>query len=398
MNTNCRVAAFYLLTCAAVAAGAARVETLDAQATTGELVSIDPEKHRLVLRTGKEEVSVPLADVSEITWGDVPDAMDKTSQLVLTTPDGGRLVGTSLALADSSFRVQTAMMGEVKASINSISALYFANPQMTVAQLQAKVRELTTDSSQDSLFVVKKDGSWVTVDGSLKAITEKDVTFRWKDADRVTDRAAVVAVRLVSLKHDRPSVTGEVLGIDGSVIPFSQIAAEEKKILVQSSDLGSLDIPLKSVAAIRFASTRIVPLAELKPSRIEQHGFFDEKISYRLNRSAGGKRMTLGGTTYDSGLGLHSFCELTYNIEGQYAKFVSTVGIDDAVRPAGDAALAILGDGKPLAELRVTGKDKPQAVKLDVRKIKTLVIRVDFGPDKLAAGDQVDLAGARLIK
>lgn len=399
MNANGRIAACFLLAYASLALAApARLETLDGQATTGELVSIDPGTHNVALRAGQESVTVPVADVSDLTWGAVPDVMGKPGQLVLLTHDGGRLAAKGLTLATGDFCVRSALGDAIKASINSVADIYFPHPQLTPAQVQAKVRELVTDSSQDILVVSKKDGSWVTVEGSLKAITEKDVTFRWKDADRVTDRAGVVAVRLAALKAERPAVAGELLGTDGSNIRFSRVEGNGEKLLIHCADLGEMTVPMKAVAAIRFFSDRVVPLAELKPAQVKEHGFLDEKFPYRLNRSAGGKRITLGGVAYDSGVGMHSFCELTYALDGHYKTFVALAGIDDAVRPAGDATLTILGDGKPLADLRLSGKDKPQAVKVDLQKVKTLVIRADFGPDKLAAGDQVDLAGARLIK
>jgi len=69
------------------------------------------------------------------------------------------------------------------------------------------------------------------------------------------------------------------------------------------------------------------------------------------------------------------------------------------VRPIGDADVTILCDDKPAGQvLRVTGKSDPADIKLDVTGVKKLTIRVDFGQDKLDAGDEVDLAGARLIK
>ena len=48
--------------------------------------------------------------------------------------------------------------------------------------------------------------------------------------------------------------------------------------------------------------------------------------------------------------------------------------------------------------LRITGKGKPQPVRVKLTGVKTFVIRVDYGKDLLDSGDHVDLAGARLIK
>jgi len=99
-------------------------------------------------------------------------------------------------------------------------------------------------------------------------------------------------------------------------------------------------------------------------------------------------------------VGLHGPGGLSYKLDGQYATFVSTVGIDDAVRPNGDANVSFVGDGKPLCEpIRLHGKDSPQQdVRLKIAGVKSFVIRVDFGRDGLDFADHVDLANARLLK
>ena len=91
--------------------------------------------------------------------------------------------------------------------------------------------------------------------------------------------------------------------------------------------------------------------------------------------------------------------KLTYTIDGKYSRFVTVAGIDDAVRPAGNAELVILGDGKVLGKaIQLTGKDKAQTVRVDITGVKVLTIRVGFGADGLDVADHVDLAAARLIK
>jgi len=79
--------------------------------------------------------------------------------------------------------------------------------------------------------------------------------------------------------------------------------------------------------------------------------------------------------------------------------FVTMAGIDDAVRPRGDAALTVLGDGKELlAPLRLRGQDAAKRVRVEVEGVKRLVVRVGFGEDGLDVADHVDLADARLIR
>ena len=99
------------------------------------------------------------------------------------------------------------------------------------------------------------------------------------------------------------------------------------------------------------------------------------------------------------GIGVHSFSELTYNVKGQYSKFVAYVGIDDSVKPNGNVSVEILGDGKVLKKIdSVTGKDKMKQISVNIAGIKKLTLRVNFGSDKLGIGDHLDFAGAKLIK
>ena len=121
--------------------------------------------------------------------------------------------------------------------------------------------------------------------------------------------------------------------------------------------------------------------------------------SHTLEVSVSGHPLTLGKRTYGTGIGMHSFCELRYDLGARFSSLIAAVGIDDAVRPGGDARLTFLGDGKELtAPLRLTGKDKPETVRLKLSGVKILTIRAEFGQDGLDVADHVDLAGARLIK
>jgi alpha-glucosidase len=101
---------------------------------------------------------------------------------------------------------------------------------------------------------------------------------------------------------------------------------------------------------------------------------------------------------YETGLAIHSRTELTWDLDGEYERFAAVVGIDDAVRPGGDATLELIADGHVLETVRLTGKDDSQVLRCDLTDVKQFTIRVDFGEDGLESGDHVDLAMARVIK
>ncbi len=94
---------------------------------------------------------------------------------------------------------------------------------------------------------------------------------------------------------------------------------------------------------------------------------------------------------------MHSRSEVGYRLPGKYRRFKALVGIDDAVRPGGDAQLEIRGDGKLLWEGRIRGSEPAQPLDLDIAGVKRIDILVDFGAD-LDIADVVDLCEARMIK
>jgi hypothetical protein len=124
----------------------------------------------------------------------------------------------------------------------------------------------------------------------------------------------------------------------------------------------------------------------------------DRSFPYKVDRSVGGGPLLLGKRQFSTGLGLHSFCELSWKLDGKYEVMVAVAGIDDAAT-GGDAILTVLVDGKPAGDaMRLTGGEKPVPIRIELDGAEELAVRVDFGPDKLDVGDHVDLAGARLIR
>jgi len=257
----------------------------------------------------------------------------------------------------------------------------------------------------DVLVLAKKGSDWLEVPGVLKDLGPREITFEWRGRTGTFKRDEVPAVRFAEVARKAPGRAATVVGRDGSAIGVASLALDADAAAVTIPGVGKRRIPRDRIALIRFASGRVVKLSSLKPAAVAEHGVF-ATFPHRLNESAGGGPIRLGGRTYEDGLGLHSFCELTYELDGAYGTFVAVAGIDDAVRPRGEALLTFLADGKALAgPLLLTGrpdrqrKGIPQTpVRLDVSGVKRLTIRVDFGPNGLDVGDHVDLAAARLIR
>lgn len=384
---------------AALAGSAAggQIETVDARVIRGQVVSIGPAG--AVVKAGGKQQTVALGDISRIALVPAADAMAKPGGAVVTTAAGGLLPVGALSMSDGKLALTTAAFGQVTLALSGARMIYLPGEGMTAACIAGKIAEMKIPAGQiDVVVVAGGEGNWLTVTGVLKAIDQEAVIFRWKQTDRKIDRAKVLGVRLASVRAGRaPAAFAQAA--DGTRIAVSTVKLEGDTASMTAVQFGKLTCPRRLLAGVSFRSDRVVELSALKPAAVKQYGFFDKVFNYRVNRSVGGGPLKLGQTTYATGLGLHSFCQLTYDLSAGYSRFVAVVGIDRAVYPAGDAELTILGDGRILSgPLRLTGKDAPKTLRLDVAGVKRLTIRVEFGRDKLDVADHVDLAAARLIK
>jgi hypothetical protein len=327
--------------------------------------------------------------------------MAATGQAVVVTVFGDRIVVADLALEKGRLRVDSPMLGRAELPMQAVREIYLPTGTEAPAGVEARYRKMKLpDAASDRLLVDRKGTEPIAVDGVLERIDPANVTIQWKGQSRQVARSSVRLIRLAAAGSTRPAArAGVVVGRRGSTVPFTSVTVSGKSVTLTSLTLGARQVSLDEVAAVRFISDRLVDLAALEPAATREYGFFNTTFHYRANRSAAGGPLMLGRRRYRSGLGLHSFCELTYQLDAKYRTFVATAGIDDVVRPHGDALVTFLANGKPLGKpLHLTGTGAPQTIRLPLEGVRKFVIRVDFGKDGLDFADHVDLVAARLIK
>jgi len=376
-----------------------RVEMIDARSTKGELVAITDEA--VELRIEGKNTTLPRSDVAEIWFADAPDAIDQSGGALVTTAAGDVLNARWIAGGADELAFDNPLAGKVGIKFSLARAIYLPGPGQTARHVINKSRELKMPApTTDALIIDQKDKGWTPVSGVLVGIGLDKVAFRWKDADRTIDRSSVRAIRLAAVEKPPSQSAGVLIGRQGCRVAFSTLETKGKVVAVETLGLGPREIPRDRVAAIQFHSGRVVKLTDLTPVSVKEVPFFDMKFPFRVNRAVSGKPLRLAGETYAAGLGVHSFCELTYDVAGRYKSFIALVGIDDAVRPAGSAALTFLGDGKPLCEpLELTGRTGPAWVRVEnLAGVRQFTIRVDYGPDGIDVADHVNLVAPRFIK
>jgi hypothetical protein len=394
----------YLVFFLSTTLAAAVVETIDADTFTGQVTRLDEKI--ATIKTDDGEKTISADDLSKIIFVEesrIPELLTKPNQTVVLSHAGDVLPtrANALRLEKSQLFIRPAEIGmHVQLPIKRVRTILLPTDGESPEDVQRRCAELQcTPGAKDLLLIAGKDDKWRKVPGTLVGMADGQIRFAYHGKERTVKTDRVCAILLARPAREPPAPRGWLKTMDGCVYAFEGIAKTDAYYALKRFGDAGINLSRDQTATICFRTDRLVYLAELKPTSVHEYGLFDKATPYRVNRSAGGSVLRLAGRRYETGLGLHSVCELTYDLGDTYRVFVATAGIDDAVRPNGDATLTILADGKNLLpETRLTGRDTPKRIRLDVRGAKTLTIRVDFGPDKLDVADHVDLTGARLVK
>jgi len=111
-----------------------------------------------------------------------------------------------------------------------------------------------------------------------------------------------------------------------------------------------------------------------------------------------GHPISIRGTTYAKGLGVHAFANIVYNLAaaGACTSFTSDVGVDDEVGGLGSVVFQVIVDGVKLYDSGVvTGTSAVKTATVDITGKSQLTLVVNDGGNGVSA-DHADWAGARL--
>ncbi len=377
-----------------------RIVTVDGEALTGQLTSIAHGEATFGMPGGSR--SVPLRELWSVRLADREPLMTRPGRKVIALAGGTDqfLAVTRLSVREGKVWADTPLLGSVVIDMSAVRAAYLPRGDQLPDTCRKRHGEMKLPrSGQDYLIAQDRKGHWVPVPGVLKGVDEGAVRFEYEGSDRRVDLGAVRVIEFARMAAERSAPAGYLVGRGGSMVGFRSVSLTGTALTVEIEGMEVKSVPLEAVAELRFVSDRCVQLSQVEPSKVVQVGLFDVSFGYRRDRSTLGGPICLGGATYARGLGLHSRCELTYELEGRYARFAATAGIDDAAGRRGDATLRVLGDGKDLLQpIKLAAGAQPVSVRCDLSGLKQLTLIVDFGDDQADVGDHVCLAEARLIK
>ncbi|WP_411148011.1 beta-galactosidase [Streptomyces sp. A30] len=108
-----------------------------------------------------------------------------------------------------------------------------------------------------------------------------------------------------------------------------------------------------------------------------------------------GRPLSVGGTTYAKGLGVHANSQIRVYLGGGCTRFTATAGLDDEVGDNGSVSFQAIADGRSLATTPVLyGSDSGTAIDVDVTGARWLDLLVDGDGD--VSTDHADWADAKL--
>lgn len=375
----------------------ATVATLDGRALAGGEVTIQGE--RLVMRGETGPVSLPLTEVRSVDFQRPSgELMDRPGRHVVFTDDGSLLGVENDAILDGKLKARALCGFEALIPQERIELWLRARAQERPAELEKRLALLKVSrGDQDCVVLSKHAQHWAAVQGILVAAEAVGIRFSYQGTETVFDPAHAPIVVMARMGELKWKPRGALATADGGRLAFSELRLDAQGAELQSPSLGKLRLALRDVASISFQSDRLACLSDLAPAEMKQTGFFDERFPPRKNACADGGPLRLGGTVFARGLGLHSACEITYPLGGQYRVFTALAGLDDS--GLGSAHLSLWGDGKELLpRTRLERGRPPRTLRVELAGVRSLSIRVDFGDETCGAGERVDLVEPWLVK
>ncbi len=161
------------------------------------------------------------------------------------------------------------------------------------------------------------------------------------------------------------------------------------KFILLTSVAVSLMLMMLSLPAIAAES---VSVGSLDLSKVRQ-----EWGEPQADKSVDGNPLTIGGKTYEKGLGTHAASAIWIDLKGDAERFTAYVGVDDEDNAnGGTVEFRIVGDKRELWKSKVISSGMPaEKVEVDLKGVKTLQLLVSDGGDGIDH-DHADWADAKI--
>ncbi|MCH7720766.1 MAG: NPCBM/NEW2 domain-containing protein, partial [Planctomycetes bacterium] len=257
---------------------------------------------------------------------------------------------------------------------------------------------LAERSTEHDLLISVREGRVNTAGGALMSLSAAGGVFRFAGRDRPFRTDAVYAILLAAGIGSSGAPSARVTLADGSSFGGTLQDGGRDELVMDTSFGARLSVSIERVTQVRFNSPRVVYLSDLEPVATGSEGITQPPWPVRMDRSASNGPIRLAGREYHKGIGMHARAWIDFDVEAAFTDLLVTIGIDDAVRPGGEAIFRVLGDDRTLYDSSiVTGRDAPLPIRIDIRGVRRLRLMADYG-QALDLGAHANWADARFLR
>jgi hypothetical protein len=317
---------------------------------------------------------------------------------------GGELLAKSLTVADEKISLVSAF-GEAVLPLEAARAVVFASDNKAEKRAENSeqgkemlLRALAQPPGERDALLIVVEGKVQSLAGLVSEWKAGGVTFDWEGQAREIPYDRVYAVVLAQLgpPHD---ATGEcaVATTDGSTVSGRVAGLADGKLTVALTKEARLEVPWDAVRSISVKSDRLVFLSDMKPVAAETRPVVTLPREWQADRGVMGGPLTVGGKTFDKGLGVMSRTQLTFAQPAGFDSLAATIGIDATAQERGNCEFVVLVDGREAFRETMTGKMPPKEIRVATAGASRVSLVVEPGED-LDLADHADWCDARFLK
>jgi hypothetical protein len=392
--------ALLLAPIASAAAAEVSINTFDRRTVEGELKSITAAG--VVVEAGGAETTIASKDLHSLSLKSSAEPPGEKPSAWVELGDGSRLPAQDFTLKDGKATIKLTDGAELRVTARQLRSVRFS--KLDDAQADPAAPEAAGD-----LMGVRKRDSVDFLEGVIGDVTKVAVVFTVDGQAIPVNPSRVDSLVFARRAGDQGNEATPACIVEentGALLQAKLIELKDNKFTVTLLSGASVVRPLAGVRRLDFSAGKLTYLSDLKPESVRFTPFFDlgkqspalaKFLGPRFDRGREDELMRLDGKTYSKGVSLTSRTELVYRLPAQAKHFRATAGIDDGVGNLGSVQLQIKGDDRQLYSGKLTGRDAPVDLDLDLAGVRRLTILVDFGDD-LDVGDHLDLCEARIVK
>ncbi len=375
-----------------------RVEAtrIDGSVVAGEWLPTD-EPGKIGLRTNDRREILSADDLISLRFIDAfPPTRSQEWSVTVWCNNGSIIPADIVDGNETAVGLKTPFADRATVALKDIAAIQWNRHQARFGKLVSKYVAARRES-KDTLIVLRDDKPRA-LEGAIEVISGDGGSFNFRNRVLRFNSRNTVGLVLAAAARAEPPPPGVYVVDDDYRIAGHILRTSSDSISLRGVSDETISLSVPTIREIRFNSTRVVYLSDLKPSDHEQHGVFDIHWPVRFDKAVSNRSLALNGRSYAKGLGVHAHSELTYQLDQAYRSFAATVGIDDFTRPAGHVIFKVFGDDRELFNSGpITGRDDPRDVLVDLAGVRVIRLVVHEA-EQLDIGDHADWANARLIR